>query len=176
MFNLPFCWQQNVFSSLQSKSTFSYLFSFAFIQKQFSVISWGLICNQRDGFINSSVFHLSQCYRYVQTQGPLAASRCLWSNPCNIFPQSVFNKIQVPQEAKVLLREKKKKNVPLSHSWGFGAEWNKICFFLIIPLRVFNNARVHCNNSSSGYITHPHPRLCDHETIFLQDSEFLCPD
>lgn len=174
MSNLPFCWQQNVFSSLQSKSTFSYLFSFALIQKQFSVISWGLICNQRDGFFNSWVFHLSLRNHYFQTQCPIAASRCLGSNPCNIFPQSVCNKIQVPQEAKVLL---KKKQFRLSESWGFEAEWNKTCFFLIIPLKVFlKKACVHRYSSSAGYVTHHFARLCDHETIFLQDSGFLCPN
>lgn len=126
MLNSPFCWQQNVFSSLQSKSTFSYLFSFAFIQKQFSVISWGLICNQReDWLVSSRVFHLSQPNHYVQTQRPRAASQCLWSNLCKIVLRTVFSEIWAQQEVKLLLGK----------MLGIEAEWNEVCFFSVLLLQ-----------------------------------------
>ena len=158
MLNLPFCWQQNVFSSLQSKSTFSYLFSFAFIQKQLSVISWGLICNQReDWFITRRVFRLPQNNHYVQTRRPTAASQYLWSNPYMIFLQSVFNKIQFLQEVKLLLGKK----------LGMEAEWKEVCFISIILLRVFN-IMLMCPITS---ITQNFPRLCNQLTVTF--TEFI---
>lgn len=107
MLNLPFCWQQNVFSSLQSKSTFSYLFSFAFIQKQFSVISWGLICNQRkiDWVIKSLGVLSVPDHIYIQTQHPTAASTCLWNNPLRFFPKVYSMKYRFCRNLRFYLRK-----------------------------------------------------------------------
>lgn len=97
LLNLPFCWQQNVFSSLQSKSVFSYLFSLTFIQKQFSDISFGPICNGRKVTPNSWAGPIT-----AHRSGSPSSSRCLWSQLFQICPQRWPSDRYILQNTEVL--------------------------------------------------------------------------
>lgn len=74
-----------MFSSLQSKSVFSYLFSLTFIQKQFSDISFGPICNQRRGthkhLSSSPILAQSQHNQYPQAPADVCGVSSLRSDP-----------------------------------------------------------------------------------------------
>lgn len=97
-----------MFSSLQSKSVFSYLFSLTFIQKQFSDISFGPICNGRKATPHSWA-------------GPVTAHRSGSRAPADVCGVSSFR--SVPKVGPVtdisyrILRSYEEKKIISTIKW-----------------------------------------------------------